>query len=264
MIPALIAAFALMTATASDQSGGGEPLPPGAPTDPYELSAWCYGALNEYLLIYDKVKPDLRAIDNEFGGDKVVESEPYASDMAAAHAELKMIGEAVTAAEQASPSPIADEGADAMREGQSIWSIAESRPERELARAWMMWALPDRCDSNARELAARSLLLGKALKYNASQHAAAPHAPSATALSAAATALPQAAPPAPAPADDAAAGSSTTPTAVVPQSDSTMGDTAVPTDPSAPEAPPPTPADPAAGAPQSDAQPPPATSAGAQ
>ena len=38
----------------------GEPLPPGAPTDSYELSAWCYGALDEYLTIYERVKPDLQ------------------------------------------------------------------------------------------------------------------------------------------------------------------------------------------------------------
>ena len=143
----------------------GEPLPPGAPTDSYELSAWCYGALDEYLGIYDRVKPDLRDIDHMFG-TSVVEDDPYHSDMDAARVELKMIGESVTQAEKASPRPISEAGAAAVRQGRSIWSVAEAKSSRELARAWLLWALPDRCDSNARELTQRSILFGKALNYN--------------------------------------------------------------------------------------------------
>jgi hypothetical protein len=150
----------------------GEPLPPGAPTDSYELSAWCYGALDEYLGIYDRVKPDLRDIDHMFG-TSVVEDEPYHSDMAAAHVELKMIANAVTEAEKASPRPISEQGAASIKQGRAIWSVAESKPRRELARAWMLWALPDRCDSNAKELTQRSILFGKALNYN-NQPAATP------------------------------------------------------------------------------------------
>ena len=213
MTPALIAAFAIMTAAApaaAPDDAGGEPLPPGAPTDSYELAAWCYGALNEYLLIYDHVKPDLRAIDTLLGGDQVRESEPYQSDMAAARIELKMIGESVTQAEQASPRPISDRGVEAMRQGQGVWAVAETRPERELARAWLMWALPDRCDSNARDLSRRSILLGKALSYNVNQHAQAPAAsaprvaPAETALAAASTSLAPHPAPTPAPAPPAA------------------------------------------------------------
>jgi hypothetical protein len=184
---ALLAAFTLMTAAPPPDDGGGEPLPPGAPTEPYELSAWCYGALNEYLIIYDEVKPELRDIDRMFG-TSVVEAEPYQSDMAAARLELHMIGGAVTDAEKASPRPIAQRGASAMRQGEGIWSIVETKSRRELARAWMLWALPDRCDSNARDLAQRSLLLGKALSYNAGPHVDAP-APAATAAAPGASAL---------------------------------------------------------------------------
>ena len=144
----------------------GEPLPPGAPTDSYELSAWCYGALDEYLTIYERVKPDLRDIDHMFG-TPVVEDEPYQSDMAAARVELKMIGAAVTEAEKASPRPISEDGVAAIKLGRAIWSVAETKPRRDLARAWMLWALPDRCDSNAKELTQRSLLFGRALNYNA-------------------------------------------------------------------------------------------------
>jgi hypothetical protein len=166
MTPALALALSLMLTDAPPAQGGGEPLPPGAPTDSYELAAWCYGALNEYLIIYEKVIPDLKDMDRMFG-TPVVESMPYHSDMAAARVELKMIGDAVSDAEKASPQPISERGAAAVRQGQGIWALAEAKPRRELARAWMLWALPDRCDSNARELAQRSQLFGKALKYNA-------------------------------------------------------------------------------------------------
>jgi len=172
MITALALSLSLMLADAPPPAPAGEPLPPGAPTNSYELSAWCYGALDEYLAIYEKVKPDLRDIDHMFG-TSVVEDDPYHSDMAAARVELKMIGASVTEAEKASPQPIAEQGAASIQQGRSIWSVAEGKPRRDLARAWMLWALPDRCDSNAKELTQRSILFGKALNYN-SQPAAAP------------------------------------------------------------------------------------------
>ncbi|HLY81239.1 MAG TPA: hypothetical protein VKQ70_17810 [Caulobacteraceae bacterium] len=184
MITALAFAFSLMLADAPQADAPradvppppaadtGEPLPPGAPTDSYQLSAWCYGALDEYLAIYERVKPDLRDIDHMFG-TSVVEDEPYHSDMAAARVEEKMIAASVTEAEKASPQPISEQGAASVKQGRAIWSIAEGKPTRELARAWMLWALPDRCDSNAKELTQRSILFGKALNYN-NQPAAAP------------------------------------------------------------------------------------------
>ena len=167
MTPAIILALALMATSnpppAADTDA--EPLPAGAPTDPYELSAWCYGALGEYLTVYDTVKPDLRDIDKMFG-TPVLEDEPYQADMAAARQELKMIGESVTASEKASPRPIAPIGVAAIKQGAGIWAVALTKPHRALARAWLTWALPDRCDTVARQLQARSALLGKALTYN--------------------------------------------------------------------------------------------------
>jgi len=165
MTLALVLAASLVMAAPPADDGAGEPLPPGAPTDSYELAAWCYGALDEYLLIYQKVIPDLKAIDREFG-TQVKETQPYHSDMAAARSELKVIGSAVTGAEKASPTPISERGVDAMNDGRHIWSVAEAKPHRELARAWMMWALPDACDANARELGKRSSLMGATLRYN--------------------------------------------------------------------------------------------------
>src|SRR5579872_322344 len=192
MITAFALALTLMLAdTPAPAPDTGEPLPPGAPTDSYQLSAWCYGALDEYLAIYQKVKPDLRDIDHMFG-TSVVEDEPYHPDMAAARDELKMIANSVTQAEKASPRPISDQGADAIKQGRAIWSLAEAKPTRELARAWMLWALPDRCDSNAKELTQKSILFGKALNYN-SQPAPTSSAPMSAAPS---STVPSASPPA--------------------------------------------------------------------
>ncbi|HEY7852550.1 MAG TPA: hypothetical protein VIB82_06205 [Caulobacteraceae bacterium] len=164
-VPALLFALSLM-ATEAAPAPDGEPLPPGAPTQEYPLAAWCYGALSEYLDVYDRVKPDLITIDKMFGSSQPHEKEPYAHDMAAARVELKVLGHAVQAAEQASPSAIAPQGVEALNQGRAIWHPAEGKSRRELARAWLSWALPDRCASNARELSSKSALLGKALNYN--------------------------------------------------------------------------------------------------
>lgn len=156
----------LSTANLARAATEAEPLPSSAPTQPYELAAWCYGAMSEYLDVYDRVKPDLRAIDKQFGSSVKNEAEPYAKDMAAARDELKVLAGAVEGAEKASAQVIAPRGAQAVKMGRSIWTPAEEKTRRELARAWLSWALPDRCDTNARELAAKSALLGKVLKYN--------------------------------------------------------------------------------------------------
>jgi len=211
MAPALILALALLASDAPAPSAPGEPLPPGAPTEDYALAGWCYGALGEYLQIYDKVKPDLIDIDRMFGSSVKNEKQPYASDIAAARIELTVIAGAIEAAEKASPQPIAQQGAQAIQLGQSIWRPAESKTRRELARAWLSWGLPDRCDSNARTLAAKASVLGKALSYNTAPAAPPPVAeapaakgPQAVAPSpppeAAAEAPPPAHPPSPPPA----------------------------------------------------------------
>ncbi|MBS0408893.1 MAG: hypothetical protein JSR86_03180 [Proteobacteria bacterium] len=166
MVPALILALTLMAASAPPPDAAqGEPLPPGAPSDPYQLTGWCYGALAEYLEIYDVVKPDLVAIDKMFGSP-VKEAEPYQSDVAAYRDELKIFAQAIEATEKASPQVISGQGAQAIRSGQGIWRQAELRSRRELARAWLSWGMPDQCDTNAKALLAKSTVLGKALSFN--------------------------------------------------------------------------------------------------
>jgi len=207
--PALLAALALLAQDAQPPAAPvGEPLPPGAPTQDYPLTAWCFGALSEYLDVYEKVKPDLVDIDKKFGTSVKNEPEPYSADMAAARDELKMLASAVSAAEQASPTPIAPQGVTAIDQGRAIWRPAEDKTRRELARAWLSWAMPDRCDTTARALEARSALLGKALKYNdtpAPPTASDPQPPVAPAPAATAPGAETApTPPAPAPDDGSA------------------------------------------------------------
>ena len=171
--PALLLALALMAADAPPRRPrrSASPCRPARRQEDYPLTAWCYGAMSEYLDIYDRVKPDLRTIDKMFGCSVPNEKEPYADDMAAARQELKVLANAVEAAEKASPNPIAPQGVDAIKQGRSIWSSAEAKTRRELARAWLSWALPDRCDSTARQLATRSALLSPLLKYNSPSQA---------------------------------------------------------------------------------------------
>jgi hypothetical protein len=154
------------TAATTPAPVDGEPLPADAPKQPYELAAWCYGAMDQYLYIYDQIIPELRDIDRRFGSSVKDEKRPYAADMAAARVELDVLRNAVVAAEKASIKVIAPEGVRSVNQGRDIWGPAQMHTRRELARAWLSWALPDRCDANARELTAKSNLLGEALKYN--------------------------------------------------------------------------------------------------
>jgi hypothetical protein len=153
---------------------GADGVPPGAPSDDYGLVSWCYGALGEYLTIYDDIKPDLKAIDRMFGSP-VVEAEPYHEDMAEARKAEKRFAAAMEAAERASPKPIAERGADAVAKGRSIWSVVQlNKTRRNLVDAWLFWGVPDRCESTAKTLKTRASLLGQAMAVNAPPPDAAP------------------------------------------------------------------------------------------
>jgi len=256
-----VAALAQTEPSTPAPAEAGEPLPPGAPSAPYELSAWCYGALSEYLDIYDRVLPDLRDIDKMFGSSEPNEAEPYADDMAEARKELVVLGGAVEAAEKASDRPIQSRGAAAVKQGRNIWAPAEMKARRELARAWLSWALPDRCDSTARTLAANAAVLGAALKFNTPAPDAAPAVPATPASdSAPAASGPAAGPevaadaPAKPPASDPAA-SPTSETAPAPATPATQPPAA--SEPT--HAPTPTPIPSTTPAPEASPTPPPST-----
>ena len=170
----------------------GEPMPPGSPTEPYELTSWCYGALGEYLSIYDRVIPDLRDIDRDYGSSVHNETLPYAQDVAAARVALQRFARAMRAAERASPTPIANRGAAAVQQGRAIWSVAERGSRRALARAWLYWGVPDQCDITALSLNETSTRLATALARNDPAAAAAARAaPGAVALAPLTTPMPR-------------------------------------------------------------------------
>ena len=143
-----------------------EDIPPGAPTDDYGFVAWCYGAMDESILVYQQVIPELTAIDRRIGSP-VHEAVPYADDVAEERLALKRFAAAMEAAERASPEPIADRGAADINLGRSIWSQAKLQPPRRLAQAWLMWGSPDHCETVAQSLKTRATLLGQAMAIDA-------------------------------------------------------------------------------------------------
>lgn len=185
-------------AAAVSESDGDEDegdIPPGAPTDDYGFVAWCYGALDEYLAIYQVVIPDLKDIDRMFG-TSVKEDEPYTADVAAERLALKRFGAALGAAERASPTPIAARGAADIQSGRAIWAVARRQPHRKLADAWLFWGIPRRCETAAKALKLHAARAGRLAQDppSAVQEAAALPMPAAPALP---PADPAAAPPQP-------------------------------------------------------------------
>lgn len=132
-----------------------EDVPRGAPTDDYGFVAWCYGALDESLGVYETIKPDLKAIDALFGSP-VQEDVPYAQDVVAERVALKRFQAAMTAAEKASPS-IAPAGVAAVAKGRMIWARAKQMSSRLQADTWLYWGVPNRCESTARTLKERAI-----------------------------------------------------------------------------------------------------------
>ena len=153
-------------AAEAPKANGADDIPPGAPSDDYGFVGWCYGALGEYLSIYDDIKPDLKAIDKMFG-TPVVEAEPYHEDVAQMRLAEKRFAAAMEAAEKASPQPIATHGADSIEKGRSIWSVARMKTRRNLVDAWLFWGVPGRCETTSKALKTRATLLGQAMAVSA-------------------------------------------------------------------------------------------------
>ncbi len=174
------------------------------PADDYGFVAWCYGALDTYLGLYDRVMPEVTRIERAFPGPRGADADLrlYPQMRTQAQRDLLSYRVAITAAEKASPRSIGAEGAAALRRGRAVWSGAAKATTAQVAREWMGWSPPARCNEVAKTLAVRSTVLGQAL--NSNQEAASPtsalgafEAEAAAAL-AAAPPEPDAPPPAPA------------------------------------------------------------------
>lgn len=163
-----------------------------APTDDYGYVAWCYGALETYVNLYDRVMPEVTRIERTFPGPRGADADLrlYPQMLDQAKKDLAVYRDAITAAERASPRVIGAEGAAAMRRGRAVWSGSAQATTAQVAREWMGWSPPARCGEVARNLTVRSNVLGQALADN--QQASAP-------VSALAAEAPAPAPPPPEP-----------------------------------------------------------------
>lgn len=175
-------------------------LPIGAPRDDYQFVAWCYGSLRGYLDLHDQVMPEVTRIESTYRppGRKLSDDlKVYADMQKAGVAELKTFQAALTAAEKASLRPINTLGAAAVNKGREVWRITPDVTPARLAQEWMSWALPARCETVAKTLKTKAVLMGGAFKVNEEPEAAPEAAPAqdpAGVLSAPAPAAPDAPP----------------------------------------------------------------------
>ncbi len=188
------------------------------PTDDYGYVSWCYGALGGYADLYDKVMPEVTRIEKAFPGPGGVNAalKEYPAMRDQARSDLKLYRLAITAAEKASPRPIAEYGAAAIKKGRSVWGGSDQVDKARLAQVWMSWSPPGDCDTRAKTLETRSNLFGQALNYNVKKD----EAP--------AEATQVATPPVAAPEPQAAMASEAPPTAVPPLADTPPAPTPAP------------------------------------
>ncbi|EJL31277.1 hypothetical protein PMI01_02845 [Caulobacter sp. AP07] len=138
------------------------------PTDDYGYVGWCYGALGGYADLYEKVMPEVTRIEKAFPGPggvaAALKEYPLMRDQA--RSDLKLYRAAITAAEKASPRPIAEYGAAAIKKGRSVWGGSDQVDKARLAQVWMSWSPPSDCETRAKTLETKSNLFGQALNYN--------------------------------------------------------------------------------------------------
>ena len=158
--------------------------PAGAPHDDYQFVAWCYGDLRAYLDLHDQVMPEVTRIETTFRppGRKLSDDlQVYADLQKESRSQLKAFQSAMTAAEKASLKPINVRGGEAVAMGRSVWKSGPDVTPARMAQAWMSWALPARCETTAKTLHDRAVLMGASFKVNEEPDAPAEAAPSAPA-----------------------------------------------------------------------------------
>jgi hypothetical protein len=166
-------------APAPEPAAAEERWPPGAPHDDYLFVSWCYGSLRAYLDLHDQVMPEVTRIETTYRppGRKLADDlKVYADMQKEGRGQLKTFQGAMTAAEKASLKPINALGAEAVVKGRSVWKAGPDVTPARLAQAWMSWALPAKCETVAKTLHDRAVLMGASFKVNAEPDA--PEAPS--------------------------------------------------------------------------------------
>ena len=143
--------------------------PAGAPHDDYLFVAWCYGSLRAYLDLHDQVMPEVTRIESTYRppGRKLSDDlRVYADMQKEGRGQLKAFQAAMTAAEKASLRPINVVGGEAVAKGRSVWRTGPDVTPARMAQAWMSWALPARCETTAKTLHDRAVLMGASFKVN--------------------------------------------------------------------------------------------------
>lgn len=168
------------------------------PTDDYGYVGWCYGALGGYADLYDKVMPEVTRIEKAFPGpdgfNAAMKEYPALRDQA--KKDMVVYRSAIVAAEKASPRPISEYGAAAIKKGRSVWSGSDQVDKARLAQVWMSWSPPGDCETRAKTLETKSNLFGQALNFNVKKGEAPAPAPAAAPSEPTPTPAPEAAPPA--------------------------------------------------------------------
>jgi hypothetical protein len=166
MSTALLFALALLASPADNDAQGGDaavataPAPVGTqagqPTTEYELVAWCYGALGAHMGLHDVAMPEVTRIEQQFEripGAGKADLESYEQQRVEGVRQLALFRGAIEAAEKASAEPLHEKGVEAIRKGEAVWTGAQMADPKFLAREWMSWALPARCETTATALA---------------------------------------------------------------------------------------------------------------
>lgn len=175
-------------------------IPNGAPTDDYGFVSWCRGALSGHMQLYPSVKDELHQVELEKAAKedaryttdaqrdaaKVRRAKEATEDakldgeqLDAGKMYLKLYSDALDAAEAASAANLHERGVETQDAGYRIWSAARGAEPRTRMWSWIMWELPARCETAAKRLKDRSLLLGGALKGRVEARADAPATPEA-------------------------------------------------------------------------------------
>jgi hypothetical protein len=137
--------------------------PAGAPTDDYGFVAWCHGALNGHMELYEQVKPQLAELERS-AAEKAHSAQLDKEQMEAGKEYLALYSRALVAAERATPTAIHDRGVQADLQGYRMWAPARNADPKNRMWAWLTWELPGRCETVAKKLEERSSLFAETFR----------------------------------------------------------------------------------------------------
>jgi hypothetical protein len=148
-------------------------IPAGAPTDDYGFVAWCHGALNGHMELYEQVKPQLAELEKT-QAEKDHNAQLDKEQMEAGRDYLALYSRALIAAERASPNAIHERGVQADLQGYRMWAPARTADPKNRMWAWLTWELPARCETVAKSLEERSSLFAETFRRGGTDEAAEP------------------------------------------------------------------------------------------